>query len=208
MVQPLGYLKESASQTAGPYVHIGLIPRAAGFEMFDVEFGPVVAGPGIPGTRIVIEGLVLDGTGTPVRDALIETWQADAEGRYAHPADPRHGEVHPDFRGFGRAGTDFATGLYRIETIKPGVVMGRNGRPMAPHVSLWIAARGINIGLQTRLYFADEAQANAADPVLTMVEQEVRRATLIAEPTPRDGTMVYRFDIRLQGDRETVFFDL
>lgn len=208
MPQPLHYLRETASQTAGPYVHIGLIPRAAGFEMFETEFGSKVAPEGMPGERIVLQGRVIDGTGATVRDALLELWQADGEGRHAHPADPRHGEVHPGFRGWGRAGTDFETGLYRFETIKPGRVKGRGGRLMAPHVSLWIVARGINIGLQTRAYFSDETEANAADPVLAMIEQEARRGTLIARREPGGDTPVYTFDIRLQGEDETVFFDI
>ncbi len=202
------YLKETASQTGGPYVHIGLIPRQAGFDIFQNNFTNVVAAPGVPGERIVIEGQVLDGIGAQVKDALLEIWQADAAGRYSHPHD---GGVNPDFRGWGRAGTDFKTGLYRFETIKPGAIADAGGfwkgRPMAPHVTLWIAARGINIGLHTRLYFADEAEANAKDPVLNLVENPERRKTLLAERSERDGMPVYRFDIRLQGLGETVFFD-
>lgn len=202
------YLKETASQTGGPYVHIGLIPRQAGFDIFQNNFTNVVAPPGVPGERIVIEGQVLDGTGAQVKDALLEIWQADAAGRYSHPHD---GGVNPDFRGWGRAGTDFKTGLYRFETIKPGAIADAGGfwkgRGMAPHVTLWIAARGINIGLHTRLYFADEAEANAKDPVLNLVENPERRKTLLAERSERDGMPVYRFDIRLQGPGETVFFD-
>lgn len=202
------YLKETASQTGGPYVHIGLIPRQAGFDIFQNNFTNVVAAPGVPGERIVIEGQVLDGIGAQVKDALLEIWQADAAGRYSHPHD---GGVNPDFRGWGRAGTDFKTGLYRFETIKPGAIADAGGfwkgRAMAPHVTLWIAARGINIGLHTRLYFADEAEANAKDPVLNLVENPERRKTLLAERSERDGMPVYRFDIRLQGPGETVFFD-
>ena len=104
--------------------------------------------------------------------------------------------------------SDFDTGLYRFETVKPGAVPGRNGRTMAPHLNLWIVARGINIGLNTRMYFGDEAEANAADPVLNLVEHVSRRPTLIATRETRDGAPVYRFDIRLQGEGETVFFDV
>jgi protocatechuate 3,4-dioxygenase alpha subunit len=112
-------------------------------------------------------------------------------------------------RGWGRAGSDFQTGLYTFETIKPGPVAGRTGRgTMAPHVSFWIVARGINIGLNTRMYFGDEAEANAADPVLKLIEQESRRATLIAPRTVRYGEPIYTFDIRLQGENETVFLDV
>ena len=203
MPQPLDYLPETASQTAGPYVHIGLAPGAAGFEIFDTELGRDIAGPEAAGERISIEGIVYDGTGAPVRDVLIEVWQANAAGIYPHPEDPRAGEVGPGFRGWGRVIPDFETGRFLLRTVKPGPVPGPDGRPMAPHLKLWLAARGINVGLHTRLYFDDEAAANAADPVLNLIDPP-RRATLIAA---RDGGG-YRFDIRLQGERETVFFDV
>ena len=208
MTDKLAYLKETASQTAGPYVHIGLIPHQAGFDIFEKNFGNTIAGPKTTGQRIRIEGRVFDGTGTPVRDVLIETWQANAAGRYNHPADTQNKSIDTDFRGWARTGSDFETGIYTIDTIKPGVVPGRHGRPMAPHINFWIVARGINVGLNTRMYFADERGANAADPVLKLIELDVRRKTLLAEPATRDGRIVYRFDIRLQGENETVFFDV
>lgn len=207
MVQPLDYLKETASQTAGPYVHIGLIPAQAGFDIFENNFGNVLVGPDTKGERITIEGRVIDGTGTPVRDALVEIWQADAEGHYNHPHDC-NGHDPERFWGFGRAGSDFSTGIYTFETVKPGPVMGRNGRLMAPHINVWIVARGINIGLNTRMYFSDEEQSNADDPVLRLIEQEGRRATLIGKREQRGNAVVYLFDIRLQGEGETVFFDV
>ena len=203
MVQSLTYLRESASQTAGPYVHIGLAPGAAGFDIFASELGQDIAGPAATGERIRVEGAVYDGTGTTVKDVLIEVWQADAAGIYPHSADPRADAAAAGFRGWGRVISDFDTGLWGFDTIKPGSVMGRNNRPMAPHLNLWIVARGINIGLNTRLYFDDED--NSADPVLNLVEQPARRATLIAARTAPGN---YRFDIRLQGDGETVFFDI
>lgn len=203
MAQPLGYLKETPSQTAGPYVHIGLAPGAAGFSIFDRELGWDIAGPDAPGQRIRVEGRVLDGTGAPVRDVLIEVWQADAQGIYPHPEDPRFAEASPGFRGWGRVISDFETGEWAFETVKPGAVTGRGGRPMAPHLTLWIVARGINIGLHTRMYFEDED--NASDPVLALIEQPHRRQTLIAR---RQEAGLYRFDIRLQGDGETVFLDI
>ena len=208
MPQPLNYLRETASQTAGPYVHIGLAPGAAGFEIFRRELGRDIAGPEAPGERIRVEGLVIDGTGAPVKDVLIEAWQADAAGIYPHPEDPRHSEAAKGFRGWGRIITDFDTGLWSFETIKPGRVMGLNGRLQAPHISLWLVARGINIGLSTRLYFDDEGEANATDPVLNLIEQVDRRSTLVARRLNRDGAPAYRFDIRLQGEGETVFFDI
>ena len=204
------YLKESASQTAGPYVHIGLAPQQAGFDIFEKNFSNVLAEPGTQGERIRIEGRVTDGSGTPVRDVLVELWQANAAGKYNHPADAQDKPLDSTFRGWGRACSDFKTGIWSFDTIKPGSVEGRGGRAMAPHVSLWIVARGINIGLNTRMYFSDEKDANAADPVLNLIEWEVRRQTLIGqrESALRDGAAVYRFDIQLQGPQETVFFDI
>lgn len=206
MPQKLDYLRETASQTAGPYVHIGLAPGAAGFDIYRQELGQDIVGPNAGGERIRVEGLVIDGMGSPVKDVLLEVWQANAEGHYAHPEGG--GPVEDGFRGWGRVITDFETGEWGFDTVKPGAVMGRNGRMMAPHLNLWIVSRGINIGLNTRMYFSDEEQANAADPVINLIEWEQRRATLIAQRSDRGGTPVYRFDIRLQGDDETVFFDI
>jgi protocatechuate 3,4-dioxygenase alpha subunit len=206
----LEYLRETPSQTAGPYVHIGLIPHQAGFDIFENDFGNVMAGRSTLGERIRIEGRVLDGLGAPCRDVLVEIWQANAAGRYNHPADQQSDKALDSlFRGWGRTGTDFTSGLYQFDTIKPGPVIGRRGyKPMAPHVNLWLAARGINIGLATRMYFEDEATLNEQDPVLRMIEPAIRRQTLLARRENRDGGVVYVFDIRLQGDQETVFFDV
>jgi protocatechuate 3,4-dioxygenase, alpha subunit len=203
------YLPETPSQTAGPYVHIGLIPNQAGFDIFENNFSADIAAPGVDGERIVIEGRIFDASGHAARDVLVETWQANAAGRYNHPADRQDKPLDPNFRGWARTGTDFETGVYRIRTIKPGSVVGRRGRKaMAPHINFWIAARGINIGLATRMYFEDEAAANADDPVLNIIEQPERRQTLIAARAMRDGAALYSFDIYLGGDRETVFFDV
>ncbi len=202
-------MRETASQTAGPFVHIGLAPQAAGFDIFENNFGSVLTNPQTLGERIRIEGRVFDGIGTVLKDVLIETWQANAQGRYAHPADRQPGKaIDANFRGWGRSCTDFDTGLYTVDTIKPGLVVGRNGRFMAPHINLWIVARGINLGLNTRLYFSDEVEANGRDAVLNLIEWEARRTTLVALREDRAGQVVYRFDIRLQGDCETVFFDI
>ena len=208
MVQKLDYLKETASQTAGPYVHIGLIPGMAGFDIFEKNFSNALVTPNTKGERITLEGRVLDGSGTPLRDVLLEIWQADAAGRYNHPADHSAGALEEDFRGWGRAGSDFESGLIAFETIKPGAITDRAGRKCAPHINVWIVARGINIGLNTRLYFSDEEAANAADPVLNLIEQPVRRSTLIAKRSERAGKVVYSFTINLQGPEETVFFDV
>jgi len=202
-------LTETSSQTAGPYVHIGLAPWQAGFEIFDKNFTNVLVAPETAGDRIRIEGYVFDGSGTLLRDALVEIWQANAAGRYAHPADPQHHKpIDPSFRGWGRAAADFETGLYTFETIKPGIVTGADGRDAAPHITMWIVARGINVGLNTRVYFSDEVERNAADPVLTGIELHARRQTLIAERQTTERGVVYRFDVRLQGEDETVFFDV
>ncbi|MDP9796693.1 protocatechuate 3,4-dioxygenase alpha subunit [Catenuloplanes nepalensis] len=178
------------SQTVGPYLSIGL-PWPDGHEVVEA---------GAPGA-IKIFGKVYDGTGAEVPDALIETWQADPAGGFAHPDDPR-GPSDSGFRGFGRCPTD-DTGDWAILTLKPGIVPDRDGRPQAPHIDVSVLARGLLHRVVTRIYFADEATANASDPVLATVP-EARRSTLIATPD-RDG---YRFDIRLQGDDETVFFAL
>ena len=202
-------LLETPSQTAGPYVHIGLAPHAAGIDFYGDERWHVLAGHGAKGQRIRIEGTIYDGTGSPVRDALVEIWQANALGRHDHPDDTQDKPLDPAFRGFGRAASDSETGLWWFETVKPGPVPGRHGGDMAPHVSVAVFARGINVHLNTRIYFDDEADANAADPVLRMVEQPQRRETLIARRDgERGGLPVYRFDIRLQGENETVFFDV
>lgn len=205
MVQPLGYLKESPSQTAGPYVHIGCTPNFTGIEgIFEKDLG---SGPlyneRTRGERITIRGRVIDGSGTPLKDALIEIWQADTDGLYNSPSETR-GKADPNFAGWGRCPADMETGEYVFETIKPGCVPFRDGRLMAPHITFWIVARGINIGLQTRMYFGDESEANATDPVLARIEHKVRVPTLIAR---REGD-AYTFDIHLQGENETVFFDI
>ena len=205
MVQTLGYLKESASQTAGPYVHIGCTPNFTGIHgVFEHDLG---AGPLVNdktrGERITIRGHVIDGAGMALKDALVEIWQADADGLYNSPSETR-GAADPNFLGWGRCPGDMETGEFVFETIKPGRVPYNDGRLMAPHITFWVVARGINIGLQTRMYFSDEEQANAADPVLARIEHKVRVPTLIAV---REGS-TYTFDIRLQGENETVFFDI
>lgn len=206
MPQTLDYIRESASQTAGPYVHIGLAPGAAGFDIYRQELGWDIAGPNAKGERIRVEGRVIDGMNAPIKDVMLEVWQANAAGHYAHPEGG--GAVEDGFRGWGRVITDFETGEWGFDTVKPGITPGRDVGPQAPHLNLWIVARGINIGLDTRMYFDDETETNAADPVLNLIEWENRRSTLIATRSLRDGAPVYRFDIRLQGEGETVFFDL
>ncbi len=199
-------LRESASQTAGPFLHIGLTPKAVGIATFMTARGHDITGSLAKGTRIRVEGAVIDGTGSPVKDALLEIWQANAEGNYAHPEGG--GPVEEGFRGWGRAITDFETGEWGFDTVKPGPTRGRDQGLQAPHLNLWIVARGINIGLNTRVYFDDEPEANAIDPVLSQIGSPGRRQTLIAQKSDQDGAPLYRFDIRLQGKGETVFFDI
>jgi protocatechuate 3,4-dioxygenase, alpha subunit len=197
MAQPLGYLKESPSQTAGPYVHIGLTPNALGLTgVYPADLGASMLTPAVEGERIRIEGRVFDGTGAPIKDGVVEIWQADANGRFGVNAE--------GFTGWGRSATDLDTGRFRFDTIKPGAVAMSDGRMQAPHIDFWIAARGVNLGLHTRLYFPDEEVANAADPLLSRLEHQSRAATLIAR---REGAGLI-FDIHLQGADETVFLDI
>ncbi|MGJ5618785.1 protocatechuate 3,4-dioxygenase subunit alpha [Sulfitobacter sp. MF3-043] len=191
---------ETASQTAGPYVHIGCTPNFAGITgVYDRDLGQRMITGETAGTRITLIGQIFDGTGTPLRDAMVEAWQADANGLYAgmDGADPH-------FSGFGRCACDPETGEFRFETVKPGAVPWPKGGMQAPHITLWIVARGINIGLHTRAYFADE-EGNANDPVMARIEHKVRVKTLLAQPV-EDFT--YRFNISLQGPDETIFFEV
>ncbi|MEQ1130027.1 protocatechuate 3,4-dioxygenase subunit alpha [Acinetobacter johnsonii] len=201
-------LHETPSQTGGPYVHIGLLPQQANIEVFENNFNNQLVKENTLGERIRLEGQVFDGLGLPLRDVLIEIWQADANGVYPSAADIQGKVVDPNFLGWGRTGADFETGFWSFNTIKPGSVPGRKGTTQAPHIALIIFARGINIGLNTRVYFEDEAEANAQDPVLKGIEWAPRRQTLIAKREERDGEVVYRFDIRVQGEDETVFLDI
>jgi protocatechuate 3,4-dioxygenase alpha subunit len=193
-------LGQTPSQTVGPYFAYGLTGDQYGFQMKGIS-GSAMAPADIAGERIRIEGVVRDGHGEPIPDALIEVWQADAQGRYAHPADPRGSNAA--FKGFGRMGTGTdPQRRFVFDTIKPGRVDGRQ----APHINVIVTMRGLLNHLFTRIYFSDEAAANAADPVLQSVPTE-RRPTLIAERRDTQTGPVYRFDIHMQGPNETVFFD-
>ena len=188
------------SQTVGPYFAYGLTPGGK-YEWNDAFSNNLVT-PDASGERIRVEGTVFDGDGVPVVDCMLEIWQADAQGRFSDPQDKR-ALPNSTFKGFGRIGTD-AKGAYAFDTIKPGQVADPDGKPQAPHVMLAVYARGMLLHLYTRIYFDGEA-ANSADPVLALVPAD-RRATLIATRQPANA--VYRFDIHLQGDKETVFFDV
>ncbi len=188
------------SQTVGPFFKYGLTPT--GEYAWNDAFTNSTLTPDVSGDRVRIEGRVLDGDGATVPDAMLEIWQADAQGRYADPQDKR-ALPNSSFRGFARCGTD-KDGNYAFDTIKPGVVPDPDGKPQAPHLVLAVFARGMLRHLYTRIYFSDEA-GNAADPVLTLVPAD-RRATLTA--VREAGKAVYKLDLRLQGDNETVFFDV
>jgi protocatechuate 3,4-dioxygenase, alpha subunit len=191
--------ERTPSQTVGPFLHVGLAPADYRFREL---FSSTVADPGIPGTHIRIEGRILDGEGDVAPDALVEIWQADHQGRYAHPADGRP-LTSNSFRGFGRCPTDRAGG-FAFSTIKPGCVPGLGGTTQAPHINVGVFSRGLLKRLFTRIYF-DGDPANAGDPILALVPAD-RRDTLMAKPDPAKPGL-YRFDIRLQGTDETVFFD-
>ncbi|MCW2533108.1 MAG: protocatechuate 3,4-dioxygenase, alpha subunit [Blastococcus sp.] len=182
-------LPTTPSATVGPYLSIGLT----------WEDGPYVVAPETPGA-IWIRGIVYDGLEELVPDAMVETWQADPDGRFDHPDDPRGAVAYPGFRGLGRAQT--VTGEYEICTLKPGRLPDGAGGLQAPHIDVSLFARGLLDRVVTRIYFADEAEANAEDVVLRSLPDDAARRTLIATPT-EDG---YRLDLHLQGDRETVFF--
>jgi protocatechuate 3,4-dioxygenase, alpha subunit len=192
-----GGLPVTPSQTVGPFFAIGL----------PWTDGPHVVPEGTPGA-ITITGRVTDGAGEPVPDALVETWQADPEGGFGHPDGPRQprsqADAVPACRRFGRSPTD-AAGAYRIVTVRPASLPTGDGRTEAPHIDVSVFARGLLDRLVTRIYFPDEEEANAADPVLSSIPERQRRGTLVAAP---DGPGEFRFDIRLQGDGETVFFDV
>jgi len=188
--------KQTPSQTVGPFYAIGLTRQPMN----------VLASDATQGERIRIEGQVFDGDGLAIPDAMVEIWQANAYGRYNHPDDKQEKPLDPTFTGWGRSGTD-AQCLYSFETIKPGPVPGSDEAVQAPHVNVVVFARGMLVHAFTRIYFDDEA-SNVKDPVLQSVKNKARRRSLIATRAERDGNVVYRFDIRLQGDNETVFFDM
>jgi protocatechuate 3,4-dioxygenase, alpha subunit len=188
------------SQTVGPYFAYGLTPRDYG--RAEIVTSNLLT-PATLGQRIRIEGRVLDGDGAGIGDAMIEIWQADAGGFYAHPADQRR-RSNVGFKGFGRCSTD-GEGRYAFQTNKPGQVPGPGGTMQAPHITVGVFARGVLRRLATRLYFSDES-ANADDPILACVPTAERRATLIARRRDGAGDPAYVFDIRLQGEGETVFF--
>ena len=189
------------SQTVGPYFAYGLTPNGK-YEWNDAFSNNLVTSD-TTGERIRVEGKVFDGDGKMVPDCMLEIWQADAQGRFSDPQDKR-ALPNSSFRGFGRCGTD-GNGGYSFDTIMPGTMPDPDGKPQAPHILVAVFARGMLLHLFTRIYFDGEA-ANGSDPVLALVPAD-RRATLIATRKPGAGA-VYVLDIHLQGDKETVFFEV
>lgn len=187
-------LVPTASQTVGPYLHLGLT----------VITFPDIAKDASKGEKIVISGRVLDGEGQPIPDALLEFWQANADGKYAHPEDTQSKALDGKFLGFGRVPTD-KEGRYSFATVKPGTVPGGDNSQQAPHIVVCLFMRGMLRHLYTRIYFSDETAANANDSVLGLIEDAGRRPSLIAERIA--GKAEYRWDIHMQGAQETVFFD-
>lgn len=193
-------LGQTPSQTVGPYFAYGLTPEQYGYELSSIASASL-ARSDTEGERIRVEGRVLDGEGLPISDAMIEIWQADASGRYAHPSDPRGSNA--SFKGFGRCGTGTdPENRFFFDTVKPASVDGTQ----APHINVIVFMRGMLVHAFTRIYFSDETAANAKDPVLASVPTD-RRGTLIAQRSTTPSGTVYRFDIHMQGDQETVFFD-
>ena len=195
--------KQTASQTIGPYFAYGLTPEAYGCASIA---GSMMVSEQTAGSRLRIEGRLFDASGQTVDDGLIEVWQANAAGRYSHADGRQDVPLDPAFTGFGRCATD-ADGRFWFDTVKPGPVPGRGNTLQAPHINVIVMARGMLAHAFTRFYFSDEADANANDPVLGSVDA-ARRSTLIAVRGDGPGApVVYRLDIHLQGDGETVFFD-
>jgi protocatechuate 3,4-dioxygenase alpha subunit len=184
------------SQTVGPFFHDAL-GRPGWADL---------TAAGASGDKIRVEGRVLDGDRAPVFDAFLEIWQANAAGRYAHPEDDQDKPLDPRFRGFGRVFTD-ADGRYGFTTIRPGRVTGNGNTLQAPHINVAIFARGLLKQLTTRIYFADQHAANETDPVLNAIEDTATRRTLLAVPLT-GAILTYRFDIILQGEGETAFFEI
>jgi protocatechuate 3,4-dioxygenase alpha subunit len=186
-------LQPTTWQTVGPYFRIGL----------ERLFAQDIAGEGIRGERVSVDGRIVDGAGLPIPDAVIEVWQANSTGKYAHPDDTQDKPLEQGFRGFGRVPTD-GSGNFRFTTIKPGIIPGPGNIDQSPHLVVTVLMRGLLRGLATRAYFPNEPQL-AADPILQLVDP-ARRSTLILQPSPEHAGL-FHWEIRMQGDDETVFFD-
>jgi len=188
---------QSPSLTVGPFFHYGLMKT---------KNQNILVNDRIQGQRILIRGTVYDGNGEPIPDAMLEIWQADAQGYFNHPDDPNHTKADPHFKGFGRADT-VEEGTYYFRTIKPGRVPFDERQEQAPHINVRVFARGMLIHAYTRLYFSDEAGANEDDPVLNLAAKEHRHTLIAQKDENSEDIPTYVFDIYMQGDSETVFFE-
>ncbi len=197
-------LKETPSQTAGPYIHVGCLPNQIGINcMGNHDLGSLLLSKDTKGERILLTGKIFDGENNPVKDGMVEIWQADANGVYRFSEG--NIESDPNFTGWGRSGCNFENGVWLFKTIKPGPVILTDKQIMAPHVSFWLVARGINLGLNTRMYFDDEHLLNEKDPLLNELKMKSKIQTLMAK---KIGNSVYEFNIYLQGENETTFFEI
>lgn len=188
--------KQTPSQTVGPFFHYGLLDKGG---------ENILVTEQTRGQRIYISGRVIDGNGDPISDALLEIWQADSSGIYNHPTDPNHAKADKHFAGFGRVGTN-NDGQFTFKTVKPGAVAFDETKQQAPHINVRVFARGMLTHAYTRLYFSDEADANADDPVFNLVPAD-RQHTLVAHLEAGE-LPTYCFNVVLQGEHETAFFDL
>ncbi len=187
---------QTPSQTVGPFFHYGLIFGGEDELLAD----------GTKGKQIILLGKVIDGEGNAVPDAMVEIWQADSNGIYAHASDSRSAEADPNFRGYGRSDTTRDC-QYRFSTVKPGKCQYQDESSLqAPHINLRVFGRGILVHLQTRVYFADEETANERDPVFSGLDPTRRKTLLASRGSMQGDTPIYRFDINLQGENETLFF--
>ena len=198
-------LKEIPSQTAGPFLHIGCVPNQIGLNTLGgIDLGSVLLSKKTKGKRITLTGKVFDGKNIPIRDGMVEIWQADANGLY-QTSNTKSDGSDLNFSGWGRSHCDFESGSWIFKTIKPGPVMMNNGSWMAPHISFWFVARGVNLGLNTRMYFSDEHSLNEKDPLLQELKDTKRIRTLMARKITENS---YEFNIYLQGENETIFFEI
>mgnify|MGYP001315897128 FL=1 len=198
-------LKQTPSQTAGPYLHIGCIPYQIGINSsFSKYLNNLVLSNETKGSRIEIFGKIYDGKHDVIKDALVEIWQVDSNGYYKSRVN-NNSKLDPNFNNWGRTSCDLETGLWQFHTIKPGIIKLANQKILAPHIWFWVAARGINIGLFTCMYFCDEKNNNILDCNLKKINNSTNIKSLIADKVEDDK---YEFNIYLQGDKETIFFDI
>ena len=198
-------LKQTPSQTAGPYLHIGFLPKKVGINSsFSRELNNLILSEKTKGTRIEISGKIYDGNNEVLKDALVEIWQVDSNGNYQSRLTKKN-KYDKNFSNWGRTSCDFNTGLWKFNTIKPGIVQLNKSEILAPHIWLWIVARGINLGLYTCMYFSDENALNKLDRNLKKLTNNNNLQSLFAVNIEK---YKYEFNIYLQGDKETIFFNV